>query len=174
MVYFGEEVGEKGMEAEGFSGLNGRTTIFDWWSVASVRRLRKLIASGEYRSLEPERIAAAGLNHDEAAFFCRFAEALRYAASDLAVGKGTTYDLCYCNSSSDGFDKNRHFAFLRDYHDHTILVVANFSNQEARMQIVIPDHAFDWMGIPVTEEFYPGKVIEVVSAPMDATIITLI
>ena len=174
MVYFGEEVGEKGMEAEGFSGLNGRTTIFDWWSVASVRRLRKLIASGEYRSLEPEQIAAAGLNHDEAAFFCRFAEALRYAASDLAVGKGTTYDLCYCNSSSDGFDKNRHFAFLRDYHDHTILVVANFSNQEARMQIVIPDHAFDWMGIPVTEEFYPGKVIEVVSAPMDATIITLI
>jgi len=50
MIYFGEEIGECGMDEEGFSGRDGRTTIFDWWSVSSVRRLRKLIKSGEYRS----------------------------------------------------------------------------------------------------------------------------
>ena len=33
--YYGEEMGERGMDAEGFSGADGRTTIFDWWSVAS-------------------------------------------------------------------------------------------------------------------------------------------
>lgn len=174
MVYFGEETGECGMDDEGFSGLNGRTTIFDWWSVAALRRLRKLIASGEYRSLDPARIEAAGLEKKEAELFCRFAETLRFASSDEAISKGTTYDLCYCNSSSDGFDKNRHFAFLRDFEDHTVLVAANFSQREATMRIIIPDHAFEWMGIPVSDEIYPGKVIEVTVPAMDGVRITLV
>ncbi len=173
MVYFGEEVGEKGMDQEGFSGLDGRTTIFDWWSIASVRRLRKLIASGAYTSLDPEKIADAGLEMREAQLFCRFAEALRTASSDEAIRKGTTYDLCYCNMSSDGFDKNRHYAFLRDHEDHTLLIAANFSNHEARMKLTIPPHAFEWMGITITDEMYSGKIIEVVVPPMDGVRITL-
>ena len=174
MVYFGEETGEKGMDEEGFSGRDGRTTIFDWWSVASIRRLRKLIASGEYRTLDPERITEAGLERGEAEIFCRFAKALRLAAEDEAIRKGTTYDLCYCNMSSDGFDQNRHYAFLRDHEDHTLLIAVNFSRNEARMKLVIPEHAFEWMGIPSTEELHPGKVIEVTVPPMDGAIINLI
>ena len=38
MIYFGQELGEKGQDAEGFSGLDGRTSIFDYWSVPTVRR----------------------------------------------------------------------------------------------------------------------------------------
>ena len=174
MIYFGEEVGEKGMDEEGFSGCDGRTTIFDWWSVEAVQRLRKVIETGRYTSLNPEDIAKAGLTKEEAETFCRFAEATRLAASDLAVKEGTTYDLCYCNAGSDGFDINRHFVFLRDYQDHTILVASNFSTREAEMSIIIPDHAFDWMGIPVSEDLYPGKAIKVKVAPMDAAIVTLI
>lgn len=174
MIYFGEEVGERGMDEEGFSGRDGRTTIFDWWSISSVRRLRKVIGTGEYRSLDPKKLVKAGLRKEEAEVFCRFAEAVRVAASDEAVRKGTTYDLCYCNMSSDGFDKNRHFVFLRDYEEHTLLVAANFSGQEARMKITIPDHAFEWMGIPVTESMHPGKIIEVTVPPFDGEIITLV
>lgn len=174
MVYFGEEVGEKGMDEEGFSGCDGRTTIFDWWSVASIRRLRKLIASGEYKTLDPEKIAKAGLEREEADIFCRFAEAVRLASEDEAIKKGTTYDLCYCNMSSDGFDKNRHYVFLRDHEDHTLLIAANFSKYEANMKLIIPEHAFEWMGIPSTEELHPGKVIEVIVPPMDGAVIKLI
>jgi glycosidase len=174
MVYFGEEVGEKGMDEEGFSGCDGRTTIFDWWSVASIRRLRKLIASGEYKTLDPEKITKAGLEREEADIFCRFAEAVRLASEDEAIKKGTTYDLCYCNMSSDGFDKNRHYAFLRDHEDHTLLIAANFSKYEANMKLIIPEHAFEWMGIPSTEELHPGKVIEVTVPPMDGAVIKLI
>lgn len=174
MIYFGEEVGEKGMDDEGFSGLNGRTTIFDWWSVESVRRLRRLIASGAYKSLDKDEIVKAGLEPDEADVFCRFASSIRFAAEDPAIKQGTTYDLCYCNYSSDGFDKNRHFIFLRDHDDHTLLIAANFSNQKAEMKITIPDHAFEWMGIPVTEELFPGKVISVSVNPADGTVIQLI
>ena len=38
MIYFGQELGEPGMESEGFSGRDGRTTIFDYWSIDSIRR----------------------------------------------------------------------------------------------------------------------------------------
>ena len=174
MIYFGEEVGERGMDHEGFSGLDGRTTIFDWWSVDSVRRLRKVIESGSYKTMDPSEITKDGLTEEEAKIFCRFAEATRTAASDEAVKQGTTYDLCYCNSSSDGFDINRHYVFLRDHLDHTVLVAANFSKHEANMKIVIPEHAFEWMGIPVNEDLYPGKEISINVAPMDAKFITLI
>ncbi len=174
MLYFGEEVGERGMDEEGFSGKDGRTTIFDWWSIGSVRRLRKVIQSGEYASLSPSRLTKAGLKPEEAAFFCRFAQAIRFAASDEAIRKGTTYDLCYCNYSSDGFNKDRHFAFLRDYEEHTLLIAANFSQQESRMSITIPAHAFEWMGIPVTADLHPGTVIEVVVPPMDGVVIQII
>ena len=174
MIYFGEEVGEKGMDEEGFSGRDGRTTIFDWWSVGSVRRLRKVIESGEYKSLDVKTLVKAGMKREEAEVFVKFADATRLASSNLAVTKGTTYDLCYCNISADGFDKNRHFAFLRDYKDHTILFAANFSNREAHLKLTIPTHAFEWMEIPVTEELYPGKIIEVNIAPYDAAKIVLI
>ncbi|MBR1631809.1 MAG: alpha-amylase family protein, partial [Paludibacteraceae bacterium] len=33
MIYMGQELGERGMDAEGYSGLDGRTTIFDYWSL---------------------------------------------------------------------------------------------------------------------------------------------
>ena len=38
MIYAGQEIGEKGMDAEGFSGKDGRTTIFDYWSVPSLHK----------------------------------------------------------------------------------------------------------------------------------------
>lgn len=174
MIYFGEEIGEKGMDEEGFSGRDGRTTIFDWWSVASVRRLRKMIASGAYKTLDVDAIVESGLTRDEAEVFCRFAEATRFASTDTAIKHGTTYDLCYCNTCSDGFDKNRHFVFLRDHLDHTVLVAANFSKHEATMNIVIPEHAFEWMEIPVSDDLYPGKEITITVPPFDAKILTLI
>mgnify|MGYP005806048995 CR=1 FL=1 len=40
MIYFGQEFGELGMDSEGFSGRDGRTTIFDYWSVDTIRSLR--------------------------------------------------------------------------------------------------------------------------------------
>ena len=174
MAYFGEEVGERGMDEEGFSGRDGRTTIFDWWSIGSVKRLRKVIQTGEYKTLDVKKLVKAGLKEEEAKVFCRFAEALRTAASDEAVRQGTTYDLCYCNMGSEGFDKNRHFVFLRDFEEHTLLIAANFSGQEARMKISIPAHAFEWMGIPVTDDLYPGKELELTVAPFDGKIVTLI
>ena len=174
MIYFGEEVGEKGMEEEGFSGVNGRTTIFDWWSVGSIRRLRKLIAGGEYKNLSVSALTKSGLKPEEARVFARFAQATRFAANDLAITRGTTYDLCYCNYASDGFNKDRHFAFLRDFEEHTLLVAVNFSMVPAKMKLRIPQHAFEWMEITQTESLNTSTVLEITIPPMDGTILQLI
>ena len=174
MIYFGEEVGEAGMDEEGFSGRDGRTTIFDWWSVGSVRRLRKVIASGAYKTLKVSELVKAGLKREEAEVFCRFAEVVRLAASDEAIRQGTTYDLCYCNMGSDGFDKNRHFAFLRDHENHTLLIAANFSGTDTKMKLRIPEHAFEWMGIPITESLNTNTEIEVDVPAFNGTIVNLI
>ena len=174
MIYFGEEIGERGMDEEGFSGCDGRTTIFDWWSIASVGRLRKLIASGAYRSSTVSELVDGGLSKEEAEIFLRFSEAIRFAAGDTAISKGTTYDLCWCNMSSDGFDKNRHFAFLRDFEEHTLLVAVNFSGHESVMKLVIPQHAFEWMGIPVSKDLHPNRIIEVSVPSMDGVVIQLV
>ena len=174
MIYFGEEVGEKGMDKEGFSGRDGRTTIFDWWCVDAVRRLRNIIRNKTYESLDTSELVKAGLTEDEAEIFTRFAQAVRLASSDKAVKKGTTYDLSYCNFSSDGFNKDRHYAFLRDYKEHTLLVAVNFSSVATTMKIMIPEHAFEWMEIETSEILYPGKTIEVTVQPYDGTVITLI
>ncbi|MBR2063218.1 MAG: alpha-amylase [Bacteroidales bacterium] len=174
MVYFGEEVGECGMDEEGFSGKDGRTTIFDWWSVSSIRRLRKLISSGEYQKETVSALIKGGLKKEEAETFLKFSKTLRFAATDEAIIKGTTYDLCYCNMSSDGFDRDRHFAFLRDFEEHTLLIAVNFTQSEAIMKLTIPEHAFEWMEIPVTETMMPGKTIEVTVPPMDGVVIQLV
>jgi hypothetical protein len=42
------------------------------------------------------------------------------------------------------------------------------------MKLTIPEHAFEWMEIPVTEDLYPGKIIDVTVQPMDAVKIVLI
>lgn len=142
MLYAGEEVGERGMDNEGFSGRDGRTSIFDWWAPSSLTRLYKYI-HGEKEALAPE----------EETMLDTYRKALKFAAEDNAVSKGTFYDLCYCNYASDGFNPDRHFAFLRDFEDETLLIVCNFSKNDADMKISIPEHAFNWMKMPESEVF---------------------
>lgn len=142
MLYAGEEVGERGMDNEGFSGRDGRTSIFDWWAPSSLTRLYKYI-HGEKEALTPE----------EETMLDTYRKALKFAAEDNAVSKGTFYDLCYCNYASDGFNPDRHFAFLRDFEDETLLIVCNFSKNDADMKISIPEHAFNWMKMPESEVF---------------------
>lgn len=162
MLYAGEEVGERGMDNEGFSGRDGRTSIFDWWAPSSLTRLYKYI-HGEKEALAPE----------EETMLDTYRKALKFAAEDNAVSKGTFYDLCYCNYASDGFNPDRHFAFLRDFEDETLLIVCNFSKNDADMKISIPEHAFNWMKMPESEEFNHTTPVSVHVTATNGVIIKL-
>lgn len=162
LLYCGQEVGERGMDEEGFSGRDGRTSIFDWWSPASLRRLYGEIHGG-----------GARLQAGERSLLQRYRSLLHFAVTDPAIREGTTYDLCYCNLSSDGFNKDRHFAFLRDYEDETLLVAANFSAVTARMELMIPEHAFRWLEMPETERLNHRTPVRVEIPPKDGVVLRL-
>ena len=134
MLYFRQEVGEPGMDAEGFSGRDGRTTIFDWWKVASLERLCQYIHG-----------RGAGLEPHEKSVLHRYRAAL--ALSKLpAVARGKTFDLGYCQQ--EDFQRDRHFAFLRSDGTEIWLVVANFDGREAEITVRFPEEAFAWFGLP--------------------------
>lgn len=125
MVYYGEEIGERGMDDEPFSGLNGRTTIFDWWKVASIGRLWNSVHG------LPE-----GLTEGELSVLSRYREILSLAVSTPAFREGSTHDLGYCQGPE--FSRNRVFAWLRYDDRDTYLIVANFSPEEIRTGVSVP------------------------------------
>ncbi len=176
MTYFGEEAGERGMDDEGFSGVNGRTSIFDWWRPQSLQGLWKLVHSGRYADIEENiqpLIEETGLSERILRRFARLTELVRLAANDDAISRGVTYDLCYCNFSSRGFDRNRHFAFLRDFGDETLLIAANFSPQNADMELHIPEHAFEWLELTQSDSCNASNPVRVTVPAFDAAILRL-
>ncbi|MBO4433863.1 MAG: alpha-amylase [Bacteroidales bacterium] len=134
MLYFGQEIGERGMDCEPFSGLNGRTTIFDWWQVASLQRLRSWIDNHR-----------CGLQPSERLVLKRYTSLLALA-SEPVFSEGLTYDLCYCQGP--GFDRSRHFAFLRSTGSVTVLVITNFG-PSAKITVQIPAKALRFLDTPL-------------------------
>lgn len=132
MLYLGQEVGERGMDDEPFSGVNGRTSIFDWWTVDSLQRLRAWI---------PDR--RKGLTRTQRSVLKRY-EAVLALAKTPAFSSGSTYDLCYAQGT--GFDADRHFAFLRSDGRETWLVAANFG-PAASITVTIPREACSFLGL---------------------------
>ena len=137
MVYAAEEYGEKGMDKEGFSGVDGRTTIFDYWSIDTLCR------------------AADGtLSDDEQYIYTMHEKVLQIARKEKAID-GDFYDLMYANPWSDKFDNNRLFAFLRKKDKDILLVVCNFSDHVADIDVNIPAHAMRTLSI--AEKAYKAK-----------------
>lgn len=131
MVYAGQELGERGMDAEGFSGTDGRTTIFDYWGVNSLQKL----AQGE-----------ASFTEKEKALYGYYRRVLTLCNTESALREGAFYDLMYANyDRACGFNPDKQYAFLRCHEGETILIVCNFDSQEVHMGVRLPGHAFDFL-----------------------------
>ena len=131
MVYAGQEIGEAGMDAEGFSGNDGRTTIFDYWNPAS---LQKLTAPAFEKKLTPE----------EAALYDYYQKILTLCNSRKAFAQGGFFDLQYANYGRDyGYNCDRQYSFLRHFGREVYLVAVNFDPASVQVGIQIPSHAFD-------------------------------
>ena len=125
MVYAGQEYGERGMDKEGFSGNDGRTTIFDYWSIdALVRAAQRKLTAGEKRL------------HNI------YNKVMTIATTEQAVTAGVSFDLMYVNGHLQ-----RQYAFLRKAGSEVLFVVTNFDEFERTVNVTIPAHAFDYMHI---------------------------
>lgn len=134
MVYMGQELGERGMDMEGFSGIDGRTTIFDYWGVKSIQAWAN---KGKYDG--------ANLSEEQRDLRLFYQRLLTIARDNKAVQKGLMYDITY--AQGEGFNKHEQYAFIRHWEDETLLVIINFHDREQHMRVRIPNDAFVYLGI---------------------------
>ena len=132
MLYAGQEYGERGMDEEGFSGRDGRTTIFDYWSVDSL-----IHGYSSRRQLTKE----------EKSIEATYKKVLNIATSENAVTEGKFFDLMYVNPTSADFNADRQYVFLRSNEDDLMIVLANFSDENSDCKINIPQHAFNYLNL---------------------------
>ncbi len=128
MVYAGQEFGEHGMDEEGFSGRDGRTTIFDYWTVLAINH-------GYFNRRK--------LTKEEKALEHVYSKILNIALTESAVTDGLFYDLMYRNEAIG----DNVYTFLRKSGNELLVIAANFSGNVADCGIVIPRHACEFLGI---------------------------
>lgn len=136
MIYAGQELGERGMDEEGFSGKDGRTTIFDYWSVDTLRRWNN---DGRWDN--------AQLSKEEKELQKFYRQLITLCNGEAALTNGLFYDLMPANYENREFDSTRLFAFLRSDKKELLLVIANFDESLRECTVHIPQHAFTFLGI---------------------------
>ena len=141
MIYFGQELGERGMDKEGFSGVDGRTTIFDYWSVESIRNWRN---NGTF--------GLTKLSDEQKKLRKFYTQLIQIAKEEECINSGKFFDIMYANYENVGFNSTKQYAFLRSSKKEFILIVSNFSANHTEITVHIPDEAFNFMNI------YPQKI----------------
>lgn len=150
MLYFGQEIGECAEDNEGFAGENNRTSIFDFWSYSTLRRWYN---DGQCNT--------AKLTQKEKWLRGLYSHILHLCNSEKAIYKGSFFDLMYVNLQNPTFSPHHNFAFLRHFGEETLLIAVNFSHSPTRVEINIPQKAFQMLSIPqghiLCKELISGK-----------------
>ncbi len=141
MLYAGQELAELGMDVEGFSGLDGRTTIFDYWGVKS---LQDWSSKGKFDGKL--------LSEDQRALRTLYQKLLNLSLTEPAIAKGKMYDLQYANFNNPVYNTDKHFAFFRQYKDDIILIVVNFDYTSSEISIHIPKEAFEYLALDASSK----------------------
>jgi glycosidase len=167
MIYFGQEFGEMGMDSEGFSGRDGRTTIFDYWSVETIRCWRN---EGKFdgKLLTKEQKLLQGI----------YKKVLHICNDEKAVSEGSFFDLMYANINGWRFNEHKQYAFFRKHDNELLLIAVNFDSLPADIAINIPPHAFDCLQIQPIDcckatDLLTGKEEEISMLPHKATEVKL-
>jgi glycosidase len=132
MIYNGQEVGERGMDEEGFSGRDGKTTIFDYWSMKSIRNWAN---GGSFDG--------GKLSVEEHSLRNEYKKILHFVNEEKAFEKGDFYGLDFCNN----YSPDRISCFLRKYENELLLVVINFDDKAHTVNIHIPRNAFETLNL---------------------------
>lgn len=137
MIYFGQELGERGMDEEGFSGKDGKTSIFDYWGIDTITRWNN---NGRWNN--------DLLNDEEKELKDFYSKLIITCNKEKALSEDKFYDLMPANYNNVEFDSTKQFVFLRGCNDEVVLVVVSFDNKPVDVMIEIPDHAFEYFNLP--------------------------
>lgn len=148
MLYFGQEIGEKAIDTEGFSELDGRTTIFDYWCV---NQYQKWVNGGLVNS--------DLLNKDQKQLRAFYAMLNQLRIKSKAIYAGGFYDLMWLNNKN--VDSDKIFAYLRYYLDEVLLVVLNFDlTRSFDIRLKISRDAINLTGLSELQEWTAIEITE--------------
>lgn len=136
MIYFGQELGELGMDFEGFSGFDGRTSIFDYWGLKSVQAWAN---EGKFDG--------KNLNAEQKELRNFYQRLLNITLTEKAITDGLMYDLEYANLDNPKFNSHEQFAYFRKFQDDLLLIVLNFHDTHIDTEVRIPLEAFQYLDI---------------------------
>ena len=137
MLYSGQEVGEPAHGSEGFSGEDGRTTIFDYWGVPEHQ---KWLNQGKFDGgkLSPEQKSLREF----------YARLLTVASTSDAIRRGRFYELQDANNLGKEYNQRHLYTYLRYTGKQQLLIVVNFSAEKTYRPVLnIPAEAMAVAGL---------------------------
>ncbi len=141
MIYNGQESGENAKGAPGFSGDDGRTSIFDY---TVMPKHQNWMADG--------RFDGSDFTDEQKRLFNFYSKLLNFRLNSSAINKGAFYDLMWVNPWYSNFDPQYVYAFLRYHDEDRLLVVVNFNQNESRYcEVKISEDAVEYMRLRTTD-----------------------
>ena len=139
LVYFGQEIGVQGEEAEGFSGHDGRTSIFDYWGLTDWQGY-----------LNNHRYDGAGLTAEQRRLRAFYEKLGTFINTSEAIRTGAFYDLQWANKDNPDYNQHRTYSYLRYSTNQKLLIVCNFDlTTPLLVTLNIPEHALALMQLTV-------------------------
>jgi glycosidase len=145
MIHGGQEIGETAAGAAGYSGDDGRTTIYDY---AVMPQHQQWMNNGRFDG---------GLLDDEQKSLRQFYQRLLTLSRDNeAITDGKFYDLMWAN---EDFPRGI-YAWLRYTENEKLLLVVNFDDTKTETSVKIPEHAFGEMGWNDKDELHLTGILQ--------------
>ncbi len=123
MIYFGQEVGEPAAGAEGFSGADGRTTVFDYWGVP------------EHQKWVNNKKYDGGLLSDEQKALRQFyGDILTLSKNNTAIAQGDYHDLTQHNIGLKNCS-DRILTYARVNGEERLVIISSFNTKPEHIKI---------------------------------------
>ncbi len=147
MIFFGQELGEPSMDAEGFGSKDGRTTMFDFWGI---KTHQAWMNQGSFDG--------ALLNEKQKKLQKFYKDLIQFAKNSPAVSHGAFYDLQYLNAYPNA-DKAKIYSYIRHTEGQKLLFVYNFDQKNSyKTTINLGKEVLNFIGLKADK---PLKLTEV-------------
>ena len=149
MIYAGQELGEQGMDCEGFSGVDGRTTIFDYWGVKSLQAWSN---GGKFDG--------GKLTDEQKELRSFYQKLLNITISEKAITDGVMFDLEFANVDNPKFNTHEQYAYFRKFEDELLLIVLNFDDKHLDTDVCFPKEAFEYLELKQAQNYEVSDLLD--------------
>ncbi len=147
LIYNGQTEAEEGRGQEGFDSENGRTSLFDYWTVPSLAKWRN---GGSYDG--------GGLSRDAKKLQVYYRNLLNIAQTDT-FQNGKYYGLNYVNRGRQDFPQDKIFVFARynTNQKQLMIVLGNWLQDSLTIKLSLPENLMLQAGLD------PGRSVRIES-----------